>query len=65
MRLEHIQHHQMPRLQRRQAFSRGSIHVDRSNWSKFVDGKPVRDAHGKVAKGQYYSKPNLKGLFLC
>jgi putative transposase len=26
MRLEHIQHHQMPRLQRRQAFSRGSIH---------------------------------------
>lgn len=39
------------------------VEVDRSNWSKFVDGKPVRDAHGKVAKGQYYSKPNLKGLF--
>lgn len=39
------------------------VEVDRSNWSKFVDGKPVRDARGKVAKGQYYSKPNLKGLF--
>lgn len=39
------------------------VEADRSNWSKFVDGKPVRDADGKVAKGQYCSKPNLKGLF--
>ena len=33
MRLEHIQHHQMPRLQRRQAFSRGSIHRLADEWA--------------------------------
>lgn len=33
--------------------------VNRSNWSKFVDGKPVFDANGKIAKPATYSKPNL------
>lgn len=37
--------------------------VDRSNWSKFVDGKPVRDANCKIKKGPYYTPPNLEGLF--
>jgi predicted HAD superfamily Cof-like phosphohydrolase len=33
--------------------------VNRSNWSKFVDGKPVFDANGKIAKPPTYSKPDL------
>lgn len=33
--------------------------VDRSNWSKFVDGKPVFNEHGKIAKGPDYFKPDL------
>jgi predicted HAD superfamily Cof-like phosphohydrolase len=37
--------------------------VDRSNWTKFVDGKPVRDANGKIKKGPYYTPPNLEGMY--
>lgn len=33
--------------------------VNRSNYSKFVDGKPIFNEHGKIAKGPNYSKPNL------
>lgn len=33
--------------------------VDRSNWSKFVDGKPVFDENGKIAKPTSYSPPDL------
>lgn len=33
--------------------------VDRANWSKFVDGQPVFDANGKIAKGPNYSPPDL------
>lgn len=33
--------------------------VTRSNWSKFVDGKPTFDANGKIAKPATYSKPDL------
>ena len=33
--------------------------VNRSNWSKFVDGKPVFDANGKIAKPATYGKPDL------
>lgn len=33
--------------------------VNRSNYSKFVDGQPVFDADGKIAKSAAYSKPNL------
>jgi len=33
--------------------------VTRSNWSKFVDGKPMFDANGKIAKPPSYSKPDL------
>lgn len=33
--------------------------VNRSNWSKFVDGKPTFDANGKIAKPATYSKPDL------
>ena len=35
------------------------VEVTRSNWSKFVDGKPVFDANGKIAKPPTYSKPDL------
>lgn len=34
--------------------------VNRSNFSKFVDGKPVFNEHGKISKGPEYSKPNIK-----
>lgn len=33
--------------------------VSRSNWSKFIDEKPVFLATGKISKGQYYTPPNL------
>lgn len=39
---------------------RGALaEVNRSNYSKFVDGKPVFDANGKIAKPPTYSKPDL------
>lgn len=34
--------------------------VNRSNFSKFEDGKAVFDENGKIKKGKNYSKPNLK-----
>lgn len=37
--------------------------VNASNFSKFVDGKPVFDSNGKIAKGPSYFKPNLGGLY--
>lgn len=37
--------------------------VNDSNWSKFVDGKPVFDENGKIKKGPSYQKPNLDGLY--
>ena len=33
--------------------------VNRSNWSKFVDGEPQFDANGKISKGPNYSRPCL------
>ena len=33
--------------------------ANRSNWSKFVDGCPVFDANGKIAKPASYSPPEL------
>lgn len=36
--------------------------VNRSNWSKFENGKPVYDGNGKVAKGAHYSAPDLGGF---
>jgi predicted HAD superfamily Cof-like phosphohydrolase len=33
--------------------------VNKSNWSKFVDGEPVFDENGKVKKGPNYFKPDL------
>ena len=33
--------------------------VNRSNWSKFVDGKPIFDENRKVAKGPNYTKPDI------
>lgn len=33
--------------------------VNRSNFSKFVDGKPVFNESGKIAKGADYTEPNL------
>lgn len=37
--------------------------VDQSNWSKYVDGKPVFDANGKITKGPDYVKPDLTGCY--
>jgi NTP pyrophosphatase (non-canonical NTP hydrolase) len=34
--------------------------VARSNDSKFVNGKPIFNEHGKIMKGPSYSKPDLK-----
>lgn len=34
--------------------------VNRSNFSKFEDGKPVFDDNGKITKGKDYTPPNLK-----
>ena len=33
--------------------------VNRSNWSKFVNGEPVFDENGKIKKGPDYSPPDL------
>ena len=33
--------------------------VNRANFSKFVDGNPIFDANGKVAKGPDYEKADL------
>jgi len=33
--------------------------VNRSNWSKFVNGEPVFDENGKIKKGPNYSPPDL------
>lgn len=34
--------------------------VNRSNWSKFQDGKPLFDPNGKLKKGGQYQPPELK-----
>lgn len=36
--------------------------VNESNWSKFVDGEPIFDANGKIAKGPNFHKPDLTEL---
>jgi len=36
--------------------------VDRANWSKFVDGSPAFDEHGKIKKGENYNPPNLNSF---
>ena len=36
--------------------------VNRSNFSKFVDGKPVFNDKGKIAKPETYSEPSLKAF---
>ncbi len=33
--------------------------VNRSNYSKFVNGRAVFDENGKIKKGPDYSKPDL------
>jgi hypothetical protein len=37
--------------------------VNDSNWSKFVDGEPVFNEAGKIAKGPDYAELNLEGLY--
>lgn len=38
--------------------------VNASNWSKFdVDGKPIYNEQGKIAKGPSYHPPQLDGLY--
>lgn len=38
--------------------------VNRSNFSKFVNGKPVFDENGKIKKGVNYKEPDLKQFTL-
>lgn len=38
--------------------------VNYSNWSKFVNGEPIRDEHGKIIKGRNYKTPVLDGFVL-
>ena len=33
--------------------------INKSNWSKFENGKPVFDENGKIKKGAEYFKPKL------
>lgn len=37
----------------------GLAEVNRSNYSKFVDGKPIFKPNGKIAKGENYSEASL------
>lgn len=38
----------------------GALHeVNASNWSKFENGEPIRDAYGKIIKGRNYKAPVL------
>jgi predicted HAD superfamily Cof-like phosphohydrolase len=38
--------------------------VNASNWSKFdIDGKPIYNEQGKIAKGTNYKAPDLEGLY--
>ena len=37
--------------------------VNRSNFSKFVDGKPLFNENGKIIKGPNYTPPNLEGFY--
>jgi hypothetical protein len=39
----------------------GLRRVNESNWSKFVDGRPVFDAYGKIAKPDTYRPATLNG----
>lgn len=36
--------------------------VNRSNWSKFENDKPVFNEQGKIAKGVHYSPPDLSSF---
>lgn len=38
--------------------------VNRSNWSKFVDGKPQFNEQGKIAKPESYSPPELTNFIV-
>lgn len=35
------------------------VEVNRSNWSKFENGVPVFQPGGKIAKGEFYTPPDL------
>ena len=37
----------------------GLDEVNRSNYSKFVDGQPLFDENRKIKKGPQYSRPDL------
>ena len=38
----------------------GLEEVNRSNWSKFVNGVPMKNEYGKIVKGDGYKAPDLK-----
>jgi hypothetical protein len=38
--------------------------INGSNWSKFVNDRPVFNDYGKIGKGPNYHKPNLTKFFI-
>ncbi len=43
-------------------FEGAKAEVDRSNFSKFVEGQPIFNENGKIAKGPNYVPPNLESF---
>jgi len=43
-------------------FDGAKAEVDRSNFSKFVEGQPIFNENGKIAKGPNYVPPNLESF---
>jgi hypothetical protein len=41
----------------------GCNRVNDSNWTKFHNGEPIRDMHGKIQKSLTYQPPVLDGLY--
>lgn len=37
--------------------------VDKANWDKYVDGKPLKNADGKVVKPEGWQPPDHTGLY--
>lgn len=41
-------------------FDKALAEVNRSNWSKFENGKAIFDENGKIKKGENYSRPAIR-----
>ena len=41
-------------------FDEALTNVNQSNWSKFINNKPICNEHGKIMKGANYKAPELE-----